>query len=98
MLIGISVMVGSFRQTVVYWIDQTLKADIFIAPAEKFAVGSKLPIAREVYDYVQAMPEVESVDGFSSRPMVLEGKSTLLCASNLEAVRKSSRLLFKNRD
>lgn len=98
MLIGIGVMVGSFRQTVVYWIDQTLKADIFIAPAEKFAVGSKLPVAREVYDYLRALPEVESVDGFSSRPIQFQGASTILCASNLDAVRQSSYLLFKDGD
>lgn len=98
MLIGISVMVGSFRQTVVYWIDQTLKADIFIAPAEKFAVGSKLPVARKVYDYLRSLPEVESVDGFSSRPIQFQGASTILCASNLEAVMNSSYLLFKDGD
>ncbi|MFQ3608606.1 MAG: FtsX-like permease family protein [Chloroherpetonaceae bacterium] len=96
MLIGISVMVGSFRQTVVYWIDQTLKADIFIAPAEKFAVGSKLPVAREVYDYLRSLPEVESVDGFSSRPIQFRGASTILCASNVDAIRQSSYLLFKD--
>jgi len=98
MLIGISVMVGSFRQTVVYWIDQTLKADIFIAPAEKFAVGSKLPVAREVYDYLRTLPEVESVDGFSSRPIQFQGASTILCASNLDAILRSSYLLFKEGD
>ncbi len=96
MLIGISVMVGSFRQTVVYWIDQTLKADIFIAPAEKFAVGSKLPVAREVYDYLCTLPEVESVDGFSSRPIQFQGASTILCASDLDAISRSSYLLFKD--
>ncbi len=98
MLIGIGVMVGSFRQTVAYWIDQTLKADLFIAPAEKFAVGSKLPVAREVYDYLRSLPEVESVDGFSSRPIQFRGSQTILCASSVDAVLRSSYLLFKDGD
>ncbi|MCS6989766.1 MAG: FtsX-like permease family protein [Chloroherpetonaceae bacterium] len=95
MLIGIGVMVGSFRQTVAYWIEQTLKADIFIAPAERFAVGSKLPVAREVYDYLRSLPEAESVEGFSSRPISFRGSTTILCASDIDAVLRSSFLLFK---
>lgn len=31
-IIGVSIMVGSFRQTVVQWLDQTLQADIYISP------------------------------------------------------------------
>ncbi len=95
MLIGISVMVGSFRQTVVYWVDQTLKADVFIAPAERFAVGSNVPIAREVLDYVSKLPETKAVDAFSARPITLEGKPTVLCAPNFETVKACTKLLFR---
>ena len=95
MLIGISVMVGSFRQTVAYWIDQTLRADVFIAPAERFAVGSNVPIAREVLDYVRALPETKAVDEFSARPITLDGKPTVLCAPNFETVRNCTQLLFR---
>jgi putative ABC transport system permease protein len=31
-VVGVSIMVGSFRGTVVDWLDQTLRADIFISP------------------------------------------------------------------
>jgi putative ABC transport system permease protein len=31
-IIGVGVMIGSFRQTVVLWLDDVLQADIFIAP------------------------------------------------------------------
>ncbi len=31
-IIGVSVMVGSFRGTVVSWLDQTLQADIYVSP------------------------------------------------------------------
>jgi len=31
-IIGVGVMIGSFRQTVVRWLDQVLQADIFISP------------------------------------------------------------------
>ncbi|MBW4661949.1 MAG: ABC transporter permease [Drouetiella hepatica Uher 2000/2452] len=31
-IVGVSVMVGSFRGTVVQWLDQTLQADIYVSP------------------------------------------------------------------
>jgi putative ABC transport system permease protein len=31
-IIGVSIMVGSFRTTVVQWLDQTLQADIYVSP------------------------------------------------------------------
>lgn len=98
MLIGVSVMVGSFRSTVVYWVDQTLKADVFIAPAQRFAVGSQVPISREVYDYAKALPETESVDAFSSRRIAYNGKETVLVSADLAAVLQSSYMMFKGGD
>ncbi len=31
-IVGVSIMIGSFRGTVVQWLDQTLQADIFVTP------------------------------------------------------------------
>jgi len=31
-IVGVSIMVGSFRGTVIQWLDQTLQADIFVSP------------------------------------------------------------------
>ena len=33
MMVAIAVMIGSFRDTVVYWVGQTLQADLFVGPA-----------------------------------------------------------------
>ena len=32
MMVAMAVMIGSFRDTVVYWVGQTLQADLFIGP------------------------------------------------------------------
>ena len=39
MTVGVAVMIFSFRQTVAAWIDQTLIADLFIAPASNEIAG-----------------------------------------------------------
>jgi putative ABC transport system permease protein len=31
-IVGVSIMIGSFRHTVVQWLDQTLQADVYISP------------------------------------------------------------------
>ena len=32
MMVAVAIMIGSFRETVVYWVGQTLQADLFIGP------------------------------------------------------------------
>ncbi len=44
--IGVGLMVGSFRQTVVQWLDVTLRADIYIsAPGLSGTPGRRHPAA-----------------------------------------------------
>ena len=40
MMVAVAVMIGSFRDTVAYWIGQTLQADLFISPGVQPTAGS----------------------------------------------------------
>jgi putative ABC transport system permease protein len=63
-MVAITVMVGSFRQTVVDWVGQSLKADLFVGPASRRS-GARAPtISRAVEDVVRAHPDVAAVDAF----------------------------------
>ncbi len=64
MAIGVSVMVFSFRRTVATWIDQTLLADIFIAPASNEIVGPSSFISPEVIRWFEARADIAEVDTF----------------------------------
>ncbi len=64
MTIGVSVMVFSFRQTVESWIDQTLVADMFIAPASNELVGPSSFIPPEAIRFLETNPAVAAVDTF----------------------------------
>ena len=54
MMVAIAVMIGSFRDTVIYWVGQTLQADLFVGPgvgpagrrAHALARGRRRPCAR----------------------------------------------------
>lgn len=60
--IGISLMVGSFRYTVVAWLSQSLQGDVYLSPPSTGAVKAENVIATEVVATVRAWPGVARVD------------------------------------
>ncbi len=64
MAIGVSVMVFSFRSTVESWIDQTLIADLFFAPASNEIVGPSSFIPPAAIEFLEKHPAVAEIDTF----------------------------------
>jgi putative ABC transport system permease protein len=63
MVVGVSVMVFSFRKTVEAWIDNTLIADLFIAPAGNESGGNSF-FPAEAIEFLSKEPAVATVDTF----------------------------------
>lgn len=64
-IIGLSIMVGSFRQTVEIWLEQTLRADIYLSPPTTTNSSENGFLAPEVIAAALAWPGVER--GVSAR-------------------------------
>ncbi len=64
MTVSVGVMVFSFRQTVKAWIDETLIADLFIAPASNEIVGPSSFLPPQALSFVEQLPGVAAVDTF----------------------------------
>jgi putative ABC transport system permease protein len=63
MTVGVSVMVFSFRKTVEAWINETLAADLFVAPAANEIVpGTFMPTS--AVQFLASHPAVEAIDTF----------------------------------
>ncbi len=62
MSIGLSTMVGSFRAAVEEWVNSTISADLYIAPANGFSGDSGEGLPPEVVRYARALPQVSSSD------------------------------------
>ena len=60
-VVGVSIMIGSFRNTVVQWLDQTLQADIYISPPTITAnrVTGELP--PDIVTEIKAWPGIDDV-------------------------------------
>jgi putative ABC transport system permease protein len=64
MTIGVSVMVFSFRSTVQSWLNQTLAADLFIAPASNELVGTSSFMPPATAEFLEQHPQVEAIDTY----------------------------------
>jgi putative ABC transport system permease protein len=90
MTVGVSVMVFSFRQTVATWINETLIADLFIAPASNEIVGPSSFFPPAAVQFLATHPAVETVDTFREMDLPM-GEETAAVA----VVRGSERRHFQ---
>jgi putative ABC transport system permease protein len=60
-IVGVSVMIGSFRGTVSDWLDVTLGADIYVSPPALTAVRSTGDVDPALADGLRGLPGVERV-------------------------------------
>jgi len=96
MMVAIAIMIGSFRDTVVYWVGQTLQADLFIGPGIRPTIGQEQTLSPEVIAAVQQHPAVTAIDSFRNVDMVYDNRLTVLGAGTFEVVLEHGALLFKS--
>ena len=95
MVTAISIMIGSFRETVQYWVEQTLRADLFVAPATRSNVYSESSLSPEVVRVVAAEPRVAAVDPFTGFVIDYQGRRVLLGSGEFKVHLDRSGLLIK---
>jgi putative ABC transport system permease protein len=95
MMVAIAIMIGSFRQTVQYWVSQTLQADLYLATARRSNIESQATVSPELQRIVASHPAVAAVDRFRSLSLVYEGRLTVLASGDLRVLNDRGRLLFK---
>jgi putative ABC transport system permease protein len=96
MMVAIAIMIGSFRDTVVYWVGQTLQADLFIGPGIRPTVGSEQTVSEDVIQKLSTHPQIASLDRFRNVDLVYEGNLAVLGAGSYEVVVNQGSLLFKS--
>jgi putative ABC transport system permease protein len=95
MTVAVVVMIGSFRDTVVYWVGQTLQADLFIGPGMRPTVGAAQTLSPAVIDAARAHPDVEALDSARNIDYVYNGNLVVLGAGSFDVVLSRGSLLFK---
>jgi len=96
MTVAIAIMVGSFRRTVIDWLGQTMKADIYVRPV---TLTSTLPagtISREAIETIGEDPDVVDVDTLIRRDFEYDGRRITLGARSFEVLVRYGILHFKS--
>ena len=73
LIVGMAVMVGSFRETVVDWVEHRLQADFYLSPAGGGARGSSSTMSDEVAARLESLPGVTDVGRYRTYPIRYAG-------------------------
>ncbi len=99
MLVSVSTMIQSFRRTVEVWIDQTIRADLYLSRGSRLMRGADARLPADVLDEVRAIPGVAEAGGVRSlRVNDRGGGSFILGAADFDLLAKRGRLLFRQGD
>ncbi len=72
-LTAVGIMVGSFRETVLVWMDDVLQADLFLSPAVPAGADRHPTMSAEIPAQLAKLPEVDVVDQMRTYEMRYEG-------------------------
>lgn len=88
--VGVGIMVHSFRQTVVRWLEASLHADVYIAPASPLVWHSDASLERTLIERFAAVPGVARVNTYRGIRIESQTGLTQLIAIDLGARGKAS--------
>jgi putative ABC transport system permease protein len=83
MLTAVGIMVGSFRETVALWMDDTLQADLYLSPAVPAGADRNPVMPVGIVDQLRALPVVEAVDTFRAYQISYDGLPVTLGAGDV---------------
>jgi putative ABC transport system permease protein len=95
MMVAIAIMIGSFRETVSYWVAQTLQADLYVSPVRRSGQTRDTAIAADVERAVRAHRDVSAVDRFRTVNVPYADGTIGVAAGDFAVGFAHSSLLFK---
>lgn len=93
MAISVTIMIGSFRTTVILWMEQVLVADLYISPEVADAAARPEPFPGDIAQRIAQVPGVEAVDPFRLQSIQYNDRFALLGAGALDVVRFTNNSL-----
>ena len=94
MLISISIMILSFRQTVVTWAEQIIVADLYISPAVRLT-GQRSSLPEELVESLPELPGFIAMERLSEIPFRINEVPVLLDVTDLEVKARLGRVMFR---
>jgi putative ABC transport system permease protein len=70
MMVAVALMVGSFRETVRIWVDQTVQSDLWLRPAKGLSNAPTAVFPKEIENDLRAIPFIAAFDRIRARSIV----------------------------
>src|SRR5580704_12978277 len=94
MMTSVGIMVGSFRETVLIWMNDRLPADLYLRPAGNPAPDRHPTVSLELADKISKLPGVAGVDRLRAYEISYDGMPATLASVDLGALRSEHRSNF----
>jgi putative ABC transport system permease protein len=94
MMTSVALMVGSFRQTVLLWMDNQLPADLYIRPAGNPGADRHPTISPGLAEVIATLPGVAAVDRLRAYEISYEGLPATLAAADLRVLQSYHNSAF----
>jgi putative ABC transport system permease protein len=94
MMTAVGIMVGSFRETVLLWMNDQVPADLYLRPAGAAAADRHPTIAPDVADRIAKLPGVAAIDRLREYEISYEGMPAGLGSVELNMLRSYHRADF----
>jgi putative ABC transport system permease protein len=88
-------MVGSFRETLTYWVDNSLAADLYIRPGTKLGAGGSEALSAESVAALTHHAQIAAIDELRNFDIPYQGSRIILNAANFTVAVDHGRLIFK---
>jgi putative ABC transport system permease protein len=94
MMTSVGIMVGSFRETVLIWMNDRLPADLYLRPAGEPAPDRHPTVSLELADKISQLPGIAGVDRLRAYEISYDGMPATLASVDLSALRSDHQSKF----
>ncbi len=95
MLIAVTVMIGSFRQTVNDWVSRAISGDIFFGPSVFSTAGYDQYLPPEILPELERDPEIAEIYHYRVARLPVRGRDILVIGGSFNVLAKHGGLWFR---
>ena len=94
MMVSVGIMVGSFRETVILWMDNRLRADLYVRPEGRSATGDAPTLDEQAAQQIESLRQVDAVDRYRAYAISYGGLPATLAMGDVRIHGNRSRMRF----
>jgi putative ABC transport system permease protein len=92
MMVAVTLMVGSFRETVRVWVNQTVSSDLWLRPAKMLSNADAAVFPAGVGEELQRVPFIAAIDRVRGQDMVYRDNLIAVGSGEFEVARRYGEL------